>query len=61
MNFFDWLHDASKGEDTLRPKMVKVSIVIIVFIVLSILWSLIKYIFLQNAYQASPRSDVVEV
>ena len=46
MNFFDWLHDVSKGEDTFRPKMVIVSIVIIVFIILSIVWSFIRYYFL---------------
>lgn len=42
MNIFDWLHDVSKGEDTFRPKMVKVSIVIILFIILSIVWSFIR-------------------
>jgi hypothetical protein len=41
MNLFDWLHDVTKGEDTLRPKLVKISIVIIVIIVLSIAWDLL--------------------
>jgi len=45
MNLFDWLHDETKGEDTLRPKLVKVSIVIIVFIVLPILWGLLRNLF----------------
>ena len=44
MNMFDWFHDVTKGEDTLRPKLVKVSIVIIVFIVLSIAWGLLRNI-----------------
>jgi len=46
MGFIDWLHDVSKGEDTFRPKMAKVSIVIILFIVLSIVWSFIRYRFM---------------
>jgi len=44
MNLFDWLHDVTKGEDTLRPKLVKLSIVIIVIIVLSIAWDILKNI-----------------
>ena len=44
MNIFDWLHDVSKGEDTFRPKMVKVSIVIILFAIMSALWSLFRNI-----------------
>ena len=44
MGLFDWLHDVTKDEDTLRPKLVKVSIVIIVFIVLSIVWDISKNI-----------------
>ncbi len=42
MNLFDWFHDVTKGEDTLRPKLVKISIVIIVIIVLSIAWDLLR-------------------
>ncbi len=44
MGLFDWLHDVNKGEDTLRPKLVKISIVIIVIIVLSIVWDLLRNI-----------------
>jgi hypothetical protein len=44
MNMFDWLHDGTKGEDTLRPKLVKISIVIIVIIALSIAWDILKNI-----------------
>jgi len=45
MGIFDWLHDVTKGEDTLRPKLVKGSIVFIIFIVLSIVWGLLRNFF----------------
>jgi hypothetical protein len=45
VQLFDWLHDVTKGEDTLRPKLVKVSLIIFVFIVLSIAGGLLKNYF----------------
>jgi hypothetical protein len=35
---FDWLHDVTKGEDTLMPRLIKIGIAIIVIGVLLSIW-----------------------
>ncbi len=39
MNIFDWLHDVTKGEDTLRPKFIRVLIILVVIGILCSLWN----------------------
>jgi len=42
MNLFDWLHDVTKGEDTLKPILIRTVIVLIVTIILWNIWSILR-------------------
>ncbi len=39
MNMFDWLHDETKGKDTMRPKFIWALIIFVVIGILSSLWN----------------------
>jgi len=35
---FDWLHDVTKGEDPLKPRLIKIAIAILVIYILFSIW-----------------------
>jgi hypothetical protein len=39
VTMFDWLNDVTKGEDSLRPRLTKIGIAILIIWVLLSIWS----------------------